>query len=134
MLDRYRAPTSEQKRRALYKKTLDKIIYSSYNIKAVDSVIHFMRIWRNWQTRMVQVHVKAISCRFNSCYPHQKKRRRNFSCFGAVFFLRYLSHIIHRRDMPLWIICHIILFYRPDILLYRFFYRRVEGFIMGRCV
>ena len=32
-----------------------------------------MRIWRNWQTRMVQVHVKAISCRFKSCYPHQKK-------------------------------------------------------------
>ena len=29
-----------------------------------------MRIWRNWQTRMVQVHVKAISCRFKSCYPH----------------------------------------------------------------
>ena len=30
-----------------------------------------VRIWRNWQTRMVQVHVKAISCRFKSCYPHQ---------------------------------------------------------------
>ena len=29
------------------------------------------RVWRNWQTRMVQVHVKAISCRFKSCYPHQ---------------------------------------------------------------
>ena len=33
-----------------------------------------MRVWRNWQTRMVQVHVKAISCRFKSCYPHQRKR------------------------------------------------------------
>ena len=32
-----------------------------------------MRIWRNWQTRMVQVHVRATSCRFKSCYPHQKK-------------------------------------------------------------
>ena len=32
-----------------------------------------MRIWRNWQTRMVQVHVKAISCRFKSCYPHHEK-------------------------------------------------------------
>ena len=31
-----------------------------------------MRIWRNWQTRMVQVHVKAISCRFKSCYLHQR--------------------------------------------------------------
>ena len=29
-----------------------------------------MRIWRNWQTRMVQVHVRATSCRFDSCYPH----------------------------------------------------------------
>ena len=32
----------------------------------------YMRVWRNWQTRMVQVHVRAISCRFKSCYPHQK--------------------------------------------------------------
>ncbi len=31
-----------------------------------------MRVWRNWQTRMVQVHVRAISCRFKSCYPHQE--------------------------------------------------------------
>ena len=30
-----------------------------------------MRIWRNWQTRMVQVHMNASSCRFKSCYPHQ---------------------------------------------------------------
>ena len=30
-----------------------------------------MQVWRNWQTRMVQVHVKAISCRFKSCYLHQ---------------------------------------------------------------
>ena len=29
-----------------------------------------MRIWRNWQTRMVQVHVRAISWRFKSSYPH----------------------------------------------------------------
>nr|DAX99717.1 MAG TPA: hypothetical protein [Caudoviricetes sp.] len=28
------------------------------------------QVWRNWQTRMVQVHVKAISCRFKSCYLH----------------------------------------------------------------
>lgn len=32
-----------------------------------------MQVWRNWQTRMVQVHVKAISCRFKSCYLHQMK-------------------------------------------------------------
>ena len=33
-------------------------------------ILNIMRIWRNWQTRMVQVHMKAISCRFKSCYPH----------------------------------------------------------------
>lgn len=32
-----------------------------------------MQVWRNWQTRMVQVHMKAISCRFKSCYLHQTK-------------------------------------------------------------
>ena len=32
-----------------------------------------MRIWRNWQTRMVQVHMNANSCRFKSCYPHHEK-------------------------------------------------------------
>ncbi len=30
----------------------------------------FLREWRNWQTRTVQVRVKAISCRFKSCFPH----------------------------------------------------------------
>ncbi len=46
-----------------------------------------MRIWRNWQTRMVQVHVKAISCRFKSCYPHQESAKnflRRFSVLNAV--------------------------------------------------
>ena len=37
-----------------------------------------MRIWRNWQTRTVQVRVRAISCRFKSCYPHQKRRNAMF--------------------------------------------------------
>ena len=31
-----------------------------------------MQVWRNWQTRMVQVHMNASSCRFKSCYLHQK--------------------------------------------------------------
>ena len=34
--------------------------------------IIYSQVWRNWQTRMVQVHVKAISCRFKSCYLHQR--------------------------------------------------------------
>ena len=29
-----------------------------------------MRIWRNWQTRSIQVLVGATRCRFESCYPH----------------------------------------------------------------
>jgi hypothetical protein len=32
-----------------------------------------MRIWRNWQTRTVQVRVRAISWRFKSSYPHQRR-------------------------------------------------------------
>ncbi len=31
-----------------------------------------VRIWRNWQTRMVQVHVLAREWRFKSSYPHQQ--------------------------------------------------------------
>ncbi len=30
-----------------------------------------MRMWRNWQTRMVQVHVLAREWRFKSSHPHQ---------------------------------------------------------------
>lgn len=32
-----------------------------------------MRMWRNRQTRMVQVHVKAISWGFKSLHPHHEK-------------------------------------------------------------
>ena len=31
-----------------------------------------MRVWRNWQTRKIQVLMVARLCRFKSCYPHQK--------------------------------------------------------------
>ena len=31
----------------------------------------YMRVWRNWQTRKIQVLVGAIRYRFKSCYPHQ---------------------------------------------------------------
>ena len=33
----------------------------------------YMREWRNWQTRTVQVRMGATSCRFKSCFPHQLK-------------------------------------------------------------
>ena len=32
-----------------------------------------MREWRNWQTRMIQVHVYVRTCRFKSCFPHQQQ-------------------------------------------------------------
>ena len=32
-----------------------------------------MRVWRNWQTRKIQVLMFARMCRFKSCHPHQKK-------------------------------------------------------------
>lgn len=32
-----------------------------------------MQVWQNWQTRMVQVHMSANSCRFKSCSPHHEK-------------------------------------------------------------
>ena len=41
-----------------------------------------MQVWRNWQTRMVQVHMNASSCRFKSCYLNQKDHCR----MTMVFF------------------------------------------------
>ena len=29
-------------------------------------------MWRNWQTHKTKDLMKAISCRFKSCHPHQK--------------------------------------------------------------
>ena len=46
------------------------------------SIFHFqlnMRIWRNWQTRQIQVLIGATRCRFNSCYPHQTVQIRTLS-------------------------------------------------------
>ena len=43
-----------------------------------------MREWRNWQTRMIQVHVYVRTCRFKSCFPHHgtpcKSRGSDFLC------------------------------------------------------
>ena len=46
------------------------------------------RMWRNWQTRMVQVHVKAISWGFKSLHPHQKASLKDeaFLCFSKARF------------------------------------------------
>ena len=48
-------------------KKLDKIILSCYINR---DLILQMRVWRNWQTRKIQVLITARLCRFNPCYPH----------------------------------------------------------------
>ena len=42
-----------------------------------------MLVWRNWQTRMVQVHMSASSCRFKSCHLHQVEYPSGYSIFYA---------------------------------------------------
>ena len=44
-------------------------------------------MWRNWQTRMVQVHVKAISWGFKSLHPHQKEQYPFGCCSFFVFHM-----------------------------------------------
>ena len=42
------------------------------------STTHFtrsLRMWRNWQTRKIQVLMVERSCRFKSCHPHQKTNK-----------------------------------------------------------
>lgn len=45
-----------------------------------------MQVWRNWQTRMVQVHMNASSCRFKSCYPHQSRASTRKSRSGLLLY------------------------------------------------
>ena len=46
-----------------------------------------MRVWRNWQTRKIQVLVGAIRYRFKSCYPHQTRIKRTREKISSSFFL-----------------------------------------------
>ena len=55
-----------------------------------------MRVWRNWQTRKIQVLIIARLCRFKSCYPHQAwgspYSRKQKKCFWHFFcFLFFAS-------------------------------------------
>ena len=43
-----------------------------------------MRIWRNWQTRTVQVRVRVTSWGFESLYPHQIKSPKQYAS-GFLF-------------------------------------------------
>ena len=46
-----------------------------------------MHPWRNWQTRMVQVHIFERKCRFNSCRVHHKS-----SILSGFFHLHLLKN------------------------------------------
>ena len=50
---------------------------------------HHLREWRNWQTRMIQVHVFSRTCRFKSCFPHQSPSafaEGLFACIEQTYF------------------------------------------------
>ena len=48
-----------------------------------------MHPWRNWQTRMVQVHIFERKCRFNSCRVH------HWPCNPSQFTRSFLFSIIN---------------------------------------
>ena len=63
-------------------KVLDKPCPVCYNsARRMCSDEKNMRVWRNWQTRMIQVHIEAIRWRFKSSYPHH---------IGTPVLIRYL--------------------------------------------
>ena len=41
-----------------------------------------MRVWRNWQTRKIQVLVEATLYRFKSCYPHHAGAKQTLLRFS----------------------------------------------------
>ena len=64
------------------------------------------RVWRNWQTRKIQVLMTARTCRFDPCYPHQAKIKRTREKILSSFFqigcrariIRTLPGIIPARN------------------------------------
>ena len=61
-----------------------------------------MRIWRNWQTRTVQVRVVAISWKFESSYPHQK----SVSLSDTDFFI-FFQKVVDRCKKGMYIITEV---------------------------
>ena len=56
-------------------------------------------MWRNWQTRMVQVHVKAISWGFKSLHPHQKEQYPFGCCSFFVFDRGLEGHVLENNPV-----------------------------------
>ena len=88
----------------------------------------YLREWRNWQTRMIQVHVFVRTCRFKSCFPHHQGTRILIQCPGSFFLHKittqtetsvkkalYWEHLTAstNKDTPiLFLLCAISFFYR----------------------
>ena len=79
-----------------------------------------MRSWRNWQTRMVQVHVEAIRWRFKSSWAHHYKP---LYIKGLLLFVKIIiSRIIGRRinfTMRLLMIFILQMLYRLSLRFHR---------------
>ena len=79
-----------------------------------------LRIWRNWQTRMVQVHVNASSCRFNSCYPHQVapvcKLRTNISEIIFIYTRTFSFRVPVGHLYRFWVSTNTYIFRISEIL------------------
>jgi hypothetical protein len=52
-----------------------------------------MQAWRNWQTRTVQVRVKAISWKFESSCLHQKPKSDKIQVLVFSFFYLFSFHL-----------------------------------------
>ena len=63
------------------------IVIYRMKIKKVKQIRGFLQSWRNWYTRMIQVHVFARKCGFKSHRSHQK-RRDTRSC-ASSFLVRH---------------------------------------------
>lgn len=50
-----------------------------------------MRVWRNWQTRKIQVLVEATLYRFKSCYPHHVGAKQTLLRFSLYENIRLLT-------------------------------------------
>ena len=48
-----------------------------------------MRMWRNWQTRKIQVLMVARLCRFKSCHPHQAQKAQY-----VVYFFKIIAQYV----------------------------------------
>ena len=75
-------------------KVLDKPCPVCYNsARRMCSDEENMRVWRNWQTRMIQVHIEAIRWRFKSSYPHHEKG----TCEGKCLFSNEEHLAVHEN-------------------------------------